>query len=99
VRYAGDLDDKTCKWTWTAARTCRNMINTGLGRFGLKQKVPMPHDHERVILFYVGGIGIADVRAMNQALALSQVDSAGTILCGGTTLLSPMDTLDRFLGS
>jgi len=77
----------------------RNMINTGLGRFGLKQKVPMPHDHERVILFYVGGIGIADVRAMNQALALSQVDSAGTILCGGTTLLSPMDTLDRFLGS
>jgi len=74
------------------------MINTGLGRFGLKQKVPMPHDHERVILFFIGGISIADIRAMNQALEFSQSDSAGksSFVCGGTSLLSPSDTLDQF---
>jgi hypothetical protein len=59
----------------------------------------MPHDHERVILFFVGGISIVDIRAMNQALELSQGDSAGSFLCGGTTLLSPTDTLDQFFNS
>jgi hypothetical protein len=77
---------------------CRNMLNSGLGRFGLKQKVSMPHEHERVILFFIGGISIADIRAMNQALESSQSDSARnmTILCGGTSLLSPSDTLHQF---
>lgn len=76
----------------------RNMINSGLGRFGIKQKVPMPHDHEKIILFFVGGISIADIRAMTQAVEASQSDTEGTLnfICGGTTLVSPSDVLDQF---
>ena len=68
------------------------MINTGLGRFGLKQKQPMPFDHETVIVFFLGGISIADARAMNETVnALS--DQSVHFLCGGSSLLSPLDVL------
>ena len=69
------------------------MINTGLGRFGLKQKQPMPFDHEIVIVFFLGGISIADARAMNDTVN-SLSNQNVTFLCGGSSLLSPPDVLN-----
>ena len=68
------------------------MINTGLGRFGLKQKQPMPFDNDTVIIFFLGGISIADIRAFNQAMNNLSEQSIDFI-CGGSALLSPDDVL------
>lgn len=76
---------------------CRNMITSGLGRFGLKQKQAMPFDHEKVIVFFIGGISIADIRAMNEAIGSTE-DISMSFYCGGSCLLSPNDVLSRFLG-
>ncbi len=70
----------------------RNMINTGLGRFGLKQKQPMPFDHDTVIIFFLGGISVAELRAMNKSVSRLS-DQSMTFLCGGSSLLSPDDVL------
>lgn len=74
---------------------CRNMINTGLGRFGLKQKHAMPFDHETVIIFFLGGICMGDIRAMHEALDLLP-ENGINFMCGGSALVSPNDLL-RFL--
>lgn len=75
---------------------CRTLLNAGLGRFGLKQKQPLPSDHGRLILFVVGGIGMADMRAAAEAITAASAGCAA-VVCGGNTLLSPQDVLYHVL--
>lgn len=72
------------------------MINTGLGRFGLKQKQPMPFDHDRLIIFVVGGVSLAEMREMSSIVS-SAGDNSFTFYCGGSCLLSPGDILPLIL--
>lgn len=68
------------------------MINTGLGRFGLKAKQAMPFDHDTVIIFFLGGLCIADIRAMSEAVDQAASESM-SFVCGGSTLIIPTDVL------
>lgn len=78
---------------------CRSLLNTGLGRFGIKQKQPAPSDYDRVVIFVVGGVSCADVRAFTLAVEMLQEGAGGkrSFILGGTTLLAPSDVVDQLL--
>ena len=82
------LNTRSCSYS------CRNLLNTGLGRFGLgKQQKPQPSDHATVILFMIGGVCMADLRAVNSP-AVAEA-SKTHFITGGTTLLAPLYTLNH----
>ena len=70
------------------------MLKSGLGRIGLLQpKQPHPADHKTVIVFILGGIGMAEIRAVQQAVSVVQTadGSAMQVMAGGTVLTRPAD--------
>ena len=92
---------------------CRGLLKSGLGRFGIggRKAAPQPHDYRSIIIFVVGGVCIADLRAMAEEL---QAARAGThqlggggdalasvgpsFLLGGTALIGPQDVCRHVLG-
>ena len=76
-----------------ANASIRGLLKSGLGRMGLLQKQPHPADHKVVILFVVGGISMAEVRCVQQAISAHQGGSTSVqqILIGGTVLARASD--------
>lgn len=77
-----------------ASASLRGLLKSGLGRIGLLQpKQPHPADHKTVIVFVLGGICMAELRAVQQTV--SSVQGADGLpvqmLAGGTTLTRPAD--------
>ena len=77
-----------------ASASLRGLLKSGLGRIGLLQpKQPHPSDHKTVIVFVLGGICMAELRSIQQAVSNMQaVDASVTqVLAGGTALTRSLD--------
>lgn len=93
--YAGAvLQHQPIPGLYHASASLRGLLKSGLGRIGLLQpKQPHPSDHRRVIVFVLGGICMAELRSVQQAISNMQpVDgSVMQVLAGGTALTAPLD--------
>lgn len=73
-------------------------FKSGFGRFGLGQAKPKLSDQSVLLVFVVGGINGNEVREASKAISESGRPDVELIL-GGTTLLTPDNMFDLFLGS
>ena len=75
-----------------ATASLRGLLKSGLGRFGL-QKQPHPADHSVVMLFFVGGVSMLELREVHEEVDSQQIRGGKfpQILTGGTVLLRPRD--------
>ena len=85
-----------------ASTSLRHLLAGGLAAVGVRgaDRVaarPTPADCDAVVLFFVGGFTLADVRAAAAAAAAASVDapSSARVLVAGTQLLSPGDVVGR----
>ena len=73
------------------------LLKSGLGRFGIGQSAMLPGQYRKVIIFVLGGISIAAMRAgkleeQKHAAGSSGASAEGkkrpTVILGGTSLLT-----------
>ena len=103
------LASTAAAWGQLAAKSegtlCRGLLQSGLGRFGIGPRKPAAQlgSFAKVLIFVVGGVSMADMRAVaSQAQeAAGDEEQYGTtppeILLGGTGLLSPDDVVAHLL--
>lgn len=74
------------------------LLKSGLGRLGIGQSAALPAQHSKIIIFVLGGISMADVRAVRQEV-LKHASSGGSpepkrspsVYVGGMHLLTAQD--------
>ena len=76
------------------------LLKSGLGRLGIGQSAALPAQHSRIIIFMLGGISMADVRASRQEVLrhASEGTSAEpkmipSVYVGGTHMLTARDLM------
>ncbi len=83
---------------------CSGLLKSGLGRLGIGQSAALPAQHSTIIIFVLGGISMADVRAVRQEV-LNQASSGGpleakqapAVYVGGTHLLTAQDFMHALM--
>lgn len=82
----------------------RGMLQSGLGRLGLGTRKAAAHleQYDAVLVYVVGGISMADMRAFTAGCQAQEATDQGRpapeVLLGGTALLSPDDVVQHLLG-
>lgn len=76
-----------------------NFFKSGLGRFGLGQRLQQPKlgDYRTIIVFVVGGISGSEIREIKEAQMGHPGSESVEVLMGGTTFLTPSDMRDLLL--
>ena len=74
---------------------CSGLLQSGLGRLGIGQSMPLPGQHSTIIFFMLGGISMAEVRAVRQEVLKHASNSVPlkakrlpSVYVGGTHLLT-----------
>lgn len=74
---------------------CSGLLQSGLGRLGIGQSMPIPGQHSTIIFFMLGGISMADVRAVRQEVLKHasrgvslKTKRSPSVYVGGTHLLT-----------
>ena len=88
---------RECRVTDPVLCTSSGLLKSGLGRFGIGQTAMLPGQYSTVIILVLGGISIANMRAVKleeqkHAAGLGDASAEGkkrpTVIVGGTSLLN-----------
>lgn len=81
------------------------LLKSGLGRFGIGQSAMLPGQYSKVIILVLGGISIADMRAVKLEEQKHAAGSTGasaegrkrpSVIVGGTSLLTAENVMHAF---